>query len=226
MELIYERELDNLCDLVDGGGIMEKKLYSRNDIVNVALEVWGELWVEKTAVYKQVVRTLRNKNINPVKTSSGNRKKMYYIDDIVSFVRDDMFDYFRKNSKSGNEQLHAAGSISDQKLNDYQGNAEDERYKQMQLYGDKDTFIDEDSYSVSEDKVEKIFLRKKFEIMLEALFNEKFELNDELLRKDIRDRELYSILGDDEDATKKDIALMERYNDPRSYYQKRISDEK
>ncbi|WP_459734204.1 hypothetical protein [Latilactobacillus curvatus] len=62
--------------------------------------------------------------------------------------------------------------------------------------------------------------------MLEALFNEKFELNDELLRKDIRDRELYSILGDDEDATKKDIALMERYNDPRSYYQKRINNEK
>jgi hypothetical protein len=211
---------------VDGSGIVAKKFYSRNDIVNAAYEVWGELWVEKTAVYKQVVRTLRNKNIDPVKTSSGNRKKMYYIDDIVSFVRDDMFDYFRKNSKSEHEHVHAAGSVSDQKLYEIQGQAEDERNRQMQLYDDKDPFIDEDPYSVSECEIEKIFLRKKFEIMIEALFNEKFELQAESLRKDIRDRELYSILGDDEDATKKDIALMERYNDPSSYYKKRISDEK
>lgn len=208
---------------------MKKNLYSRNEIVDAALLAWDEPDMARDSVYKQVERILKENDIEA--GGKKGRTLLYPIDDLSSFVREKMFDYFMRNKKVGNKRLHAAKNIGEDHLNELRGRTEDynregyfEFLETLVKGNDHDYRLKQEEQNNLEHKIEESFIQKKYQIMLEALFNEKFVLMSDMLKQDIRDRELFLMYGDLEEIKDSEAALIERYDDATSYYREKSED--
>lgn len=208
---------------------LKKNLYSRNEIVDAALLAWDESDVARESVYKQVERTLKENGIEA--GGKKGRTLLYPIEDLSGFVREKMFDYFMKNKKVGNKRLHAAKNIGEDHLNELRRRAEDynregyfEFIEALAKGNDHDYRLKQEEQNNLEHRIGETFIKKKYQIMLEALFNEKFVLMSDMLKQDIRDRELFLMYGDLEEIKDSEAALIERYEDSTSYYREKSED--
>jgi hypothetical protein len=208
---------------------MKENLYSRNEIVDAALMAWGEDPTARDAVYKQVERTLKENKIKPDSSKRG-RALLYPIDDLSNFVREKMFDYFVKGNKGSKEQQHAARGIGETHLNDVRGHDEDSRRDGANQYFEAIETGKEDEWqkkhydeSWKRHKAEELFVQRKYQIMLEALFDEKFDFMADALKNDINDYVDYLANGNPDNIRNVDVALVERYADAKSYYREKRS---
>jgi hypothetical protein len=203
---------------------MAETLYSRNEIYEMAQEQWhidDETDREKTL--KAISRALRAEGIEPSRVDTDGHTKLYKLPHgVMAFVRDTMFAYFLKATDRDSPLRYSAAAISDDEVKEQRGVEEDRRLQDTDEAMEGKPWPDDDD---GERRAEATFNKRKFEIMLEALFNEKFELHEEDLLNDIKTAQEFQDVGNGEDITRDVIAVFKRQNVASFYYNRRKPDE-
>jgi hypothetical protein len=202
---------------------MAETLYSRNEIYEMAQEQWqiaDETDREKTL--KAISRALSAEGIKSSKVDKDGHTKLYKLPHgVMAFVRDTMFAYFLKATGRDSPLRYSAAAISDDEVKEQRGVEEDRRLQDTDEAMKGKPWPDDDG----ERRAEATFNKRKFEIMLEALFNEKFELHEEDLLDDIKTAQKFQDVGNGEDITRDVIAVLKRQNVASFYYNRRKPDE-
>lgn len=194
--------------------------YTINEIYEAALTEW-HLEVNDDGIesnYKKQIKRKLEEWLSQVGYQRQNlpkrgRERLYPIPNPNNFVISElMYAYFNRES---DVDIPRPITISDEKLDDIQGNEEDLRLEQLNGMEAESKAIQEQRY------IEREFEKRKYKVMLEALFSESFKLNERKLKQDLQEINEFDECHSLEETTKKIEATRERLKHNDQYYSKK-----
>jgi len=169
--------------------------YSINEITDSAIEIWHIESSRRKNIYRQISREIQRENLNPIAVKNDKKTSLYHIHDINDFIIYTLGDYFSKISQLSGEDINRLVGLSPNDFADIERSEEDitisgveaahkfegnpalqNRFENTEL-----------QQSVIRQRENRMFHEKKMEIMIEALFNERYTLNIETLKNDIHE---------------------------------------
>ncbi|QHS02492.1 hypothetical protein [Pediococcus acidilactici] len=197
-----------------------KEKYTINDILDYAIKEWkiNEYDSDSKQAYKKaIVRQLKKAKIHPLDDKRG-KSNLYAIDNLNNFVTEQMGTYFKEFSSLDTKDIITSSSIDENELAKISD--EENAIFEQQLEG---TYHQEQPSPVDEanERIENNLNELKYKIMIEALFNEKFELRKDKLRADLETVELFETFDDNRFIDKEVLSAKKRLENLSNYYIKK-----